>query len=309
MSALVILLAVLALLMLSAGWALLVHLQTEDRLALRLLEMQRRAGAAGATRAIDPVSGLARPVAALGRLIARSGLLSVQTLAELEASLITAGLRGRAGLSIFVGAKLLLLGGLPMVAAAVMGEATGWPSFWPGVIAGAAIVGLLLPDFVLRSKRKSYLAALDKGLPDALDMLVICSEAGLGLEAAFERVGAEIGEGHPVVSIEMNITVQEMRINADRRAALIGMGKRTGLESLRRLGGTLVQTMQYGTPLSQALRTLSAEMRLEMLTRFEGRAARLPVLLTMPMILFILPCVFLVVGGPALVQILQNFQN
>ena len=170
-------------------------------------------------------------------------------------------------------------------------------------MAGGAIVGLLAPDTVIRSKRKTYLRALDQGLPDALDMLVICSEAGLGLEAAFERVGNEIMHGHPVMGQEMQLTVQEMRINSDRRMALISLGQRTGLESLRRLGGTLVQTMQFGTPLAQALRTLSAEMRAELLVRFEEKAARLPVLLTLPMIMFILPCVFLIVGGPAFVQL------
>jgi tight adherence protein C len=96
-----------------------------------------------------------------------------------------------------------------------------------------------------------------------------------------------------------------MRVNADRRVVLMNMGKRTGLVSLRRLGVTLVQTLQYGTPLSQALRTLSMEMRQESLTRFEARAGRLPVLLTVPMIVFVLPCVFLIVGGPAVVHIMR----
>jgi len=176
-------------------------------------------------------------------------------------------------------------------------------------VGAAAVMGLLAPDMVIRRRRRAYLRALDLGLPDALDMLVICSEAGLGLEAAFERVGMEVGHGHPVIAQEMQTTLQEMRINADRREALLGLGRRTGLESLRRLGSTLVQTMQFGTPLSQALRTLSAEMRQEMLIRFEGRAARLPVLLTVPMIIFILPCVFLVVGGPVLVQVFHSFHR
>ncbi len=87
------------------------------------------------------------------------------------------------------------------------------------------------------------------------------------------------------------------------------MGTRTGLESLKRLGATLVQTLQYGTPLSQALRTLSAEMRTEMLTRFEERAARLPVLLTVPMIVFILPTVFAVVGGPAVLKVMASLRH
>jgi tight adherence protein C len=96
-----------------------------------------------------------------------------------------------------------------------------------------------------------------------------------------------------------------MRVNADRRVALLNMGIRTGLISLRRLGATLVQTLEYGTPLSQALRTLSSEMRQEALNRFETRAARLPALMTVPMIVFILPCVFLIVAGPAVVHLMQ----
>lgn len=286
---------------------LLARLRVEDRLTLRLQEVQGRAGVQADVQAGQRVSGLLRPIAALGRLIARSGLLSMRTLAELQQTLHTSGLRGQTGLSIFVGAKLLLVVGLPAGTFMFMRQTNWWPSYWVALVGGAAVVGLLGPDFMVRRKRKTYLRALDQGLPDAMDMLVICSEAGLGLEAAFERVGTEIVQAHPVVSHEMLTTVQEMQINADRRAALLGLGQRTGLENLRRLGGTLVQTMQYGTPLSQALRSLSAEMRQELLIRFEERAARLPVLLTLPMILFILPCVFLVVGGPALVQVFQSF--
>ena len=96
---------------------------------------------------------------------------------------------------------------------------------------------------------------------------------------------------------------------SDRRIALTNMSERTGLETLKRLGGTLVQTMQYGTPMAQALRSLSAEMRQEMLTRFEERAARLPVLLTVPMILFILPTIFVNVGGPAAIKVMAVMKH
>jgi len=302
-------LCMIATLLMLAGTALLVHLRREDRLALRILEVQRRADLHSGLGPAPANRGLLRPVAALGGLIARSGVLSVRTLTDLQSTLHTAGLRGRTGLSIFVGAKLLLLVGLPAGTFAVMSETGWWPSLWLPMVGAAAVMGLLAPDMVIRRRRRAYLRALDLGLPDALDMLVICSEAGLGLEAAFERVGMEVGHGHPVIAQEMQTTLQEMRINADHREALLGLGRRTGLESLRRLGSTLVQTMQFGTPLSQALRTLSAEMRQEMLIRFEGRAARLPVLLTVPMIIFILPCVFLVVGGPVLVQVFHSFHR
>ncbi len=302
-----VLLGLLSAMLLGAALVLLAHLRLQEKVAARL------AGAVGdlhrSSPSLPPDSrhGLYGPVAAVGGMIARSGLLSGRTLSDLQTTLNAAGLRGQSGLSLFVGAKLLLLLGFPAASLALMAKLQWWPSFWLAFAGMTGVLGLLLPDLIIRNRRKSYLASLNHGLPDALDMLVICSEAGLGLEAAFERVSMEIGRGHPVVAQEMKITSHEMRINADRRAALMELGKRTGLENLRRLGSTLVQTMQFGTPLSQALRTLSAEMRQETLTRFEGRAARLPVLLTLPMILFILPCVFLIVGGPALIQLFQTF--
>ena len=307
----------LALVILCAGFVVLVptslmllaYLRQEDQLTLRIQDVQRRADSQPVAQPVVRSGGLLRPVAALGGLIARSGLLSTRTLAELQHTLHTAGLRGQAGLSVFVGMKLILLTGLPSAAFATMTQLDWWPSYWTVLVGGGAILGLLGPDIWVKRSRKIYLKALDNGMPDSLDMLVICSEAGLGLEAAFERVASEIVFGHPVVAQEMLTTLQEMQINADRRAALIGLGDRTGLESLRRLGGTLVQTMQYGTPLSSALRTLSAEMRQETLIRFEEKAGRLPVLLTMPMILFILPTVFLIIAGPAVVQVIQQFQK
>ena len=306
MTEVAVILIVLAAAVIAAGTALYMRLRVEERLAARIADVQRGLGMGAGASLTSPGQGLLRPVAVIGGLIARSGLLSSNTLADLQVTLNSTGLRGSTGLSVFVGAKLLSLIGLPAGVMLLLAQMNWWPTFWIAFVGAAAIGGLLLPDFVIRNRRKAYLAQLDQGLPDALDMLVICSEAGLGLEAAFDRVGSEIGQAHPVVALEMQATLQEMRIMVDRREALIGLGRRTGLESLRRLASTLVQTMQFGTPLSQALRTLSVEMRQEMLTRFEGRAARLPVLLTLPMILFILPCVFLVVGGPAAVQLLHS---
>ncbi len=170
-------------------------------------------------------------------------------------------------------------------------------------MAVAAGVGLLAPDKVVQHLRARYLHAFETGMPDALDMMVICGQAGLGLEASIERVGIEIRHAHPVVAEELTRTAHEMQVNADTRIALLNLGKRTGLESARRLSAMLIQSMQYGTPMAVALRTLSAEQRQEMLAKYETKAGRLPVLLTLPMIVFILPCVFLVVAGPAMVDV------
>lgn len=258
--------------------------------------------------AIEPETGdslptLLRLVTALGETIARSGVLSSRTLEDLRQTLHIAGFRGAHGLGLFVGTKLLLVLGLPMIAlflAWLFGLALPFPAL---ILGGFAGIGLLAPDMTVQHLRKRYLTALEAGMPDALDMMVICGQAGLGLEASVERVGIEIAHAHPVVAEELTRTAHEMQVSADTRIALSNFGRRTGLESARRLAGMLIQSIQYGTPLSVALRSLSAEQRQEMLSRFEARASRLPVLLTLPMIVFILPCVFLVVAGPAIVDV------
>ncbi len=289
-----------------AGIILNRQLRRDAMLAARVRDVQRTVGIEAV---VAPNAGsqsrLLSLVARVGDAVTRGGLLSASTLEDLEMRLTAAGFRGRNMLAAFVGGKLLCLVGLPVLAWLLVAR-TGWsPSVRVAAIAGAGVAGLLLPDYVVKTMHKRHLKAVERGLPDALDMLVICSEAGLGLEPAIERVGREFVHAHQDVAEELLNTAREMRVNADRRAALMNMGARTGLASLRRLGVTLVQTLQYGTPLSQALRTLSAEMRQEALTRFEARAGRLPALLTVPMIVFILPCVFLIVGGPAVVHVMQ----
>lgn len=293
----------------SVGSLLLLRaIKSQDALAARFAAVQRAAGIERPARTSRMPLPM-RAVAAIGAALARSGLLSDKTVAELKLTLSVAGFRGSHGLGLFVGSKLLLLASLPVLAWFGLRWLGCSALMQNGGTAFAAIVGLLGPDYAVKSIRARFLQRLDRGLPDALDMLVICSEAGLSLEPAISRVAAEIGHAHPEVAEELRLTANELRIMTDRRAAILNMGARTGLESLKRLGATLVQTMQYGTPLSQALRTLSAEMRTEMLTRFEERAARLPVLLTVPMIVFILPTVFAVVGGPAMLRVMASLHH
>lgn len=303
--------AVMAMLMAAAmfvlaGVILNLQLKRDAKLAVRVRVVQRTVGieaVVGGTAASQ--SRLLRGMAHIGDAITRGGLLSAAMLEDLELRLNQAGFRGRNVLAPFIGAKLLSLVGLPLLGWLVADRA-GWPiSMRLLAIAGAGLVGLLLPDYVVRLLHRRHLTAVERGLPDALDMMVICTEAGLGLEPAIDRVGREIAATHADVAEELLNAAREMRVNADRRLALMNMAARAQLPSLRRLAVTLVQTLQYGTPLSQALRTLSTEMRQEALTRFEARAGRLPALLTVPMIVFILPCVFMIVGGPAIVHVMQ----
>jgi tight adherence protein C len=253
------------------------------------------------TSAVDLVSKL-------GTALAKSGLLPAATRAEFEQTLAQAGWRGSRGLGFFIGSKLLGVVLLPVVVYFSLNGKLAPISFYCAVgVAFAA--GLLGPDLVLKQMRKAHLKQVERGLPDALDMMVICAQAGLALENAIERVAIEFAAANKAVSEELAVCASELRIGSDRRTALNGLGDRTGLDTMKRFAATLIQTMQFGTPLTHALRVLASEMRTDMLTKYEEKAARLPVLLTMPMILFILPTIFIVVGGPAGVRIGQMFSK
>ncbi len=249
------------------------------------------------------VKALQRAVTGVGRGVMQSGVLPGRTRAELQQTLSAAGLRGPNVLALFVGSKLMMLFGLPL-AGWVVSQNMGLQSLTATVVTAASgICGLVAPDMIIQRMRKRYLAKIERGLSDALDLMVICAQAGLSLEPGMARVAVELRSVHPEMCLELATTVRELEMMSDSAQALGNLGRRTGLESLGRLVSTLTQTMQYGTPLSESLRTLSNEMRTAALTKFEERAARLPVLLTLPMIMFILPCVFMIVGGPAAIQV------
>jgi len=305
MTILALVCALVAVLLWGASEAVLVRLRRQERLRLRLLAARRPNDPAlkGPSQQVGGILGI---IGAIGSGVARSGLLSQKTMAELTVTLGASGLRGPAALGVFVGAKLLLLVLLPLLTLVVLQRFHLSPLVRNVSVAGAALVGLLGPDWWVRRRHRQHLDAIQVGLPDALDLMVICAEAGLGFEPAINRVAIEIRQAHPAISDEFGKTARELRVVADSRLALDNMGARTGLESVKRMTSMLSQTMRYGTPLGDALRVLSAEMRHEMLMRFETRAARLPVLMTIPMILFILPCIFLIVGGPAVIQVMSS---
>ena len=213
------------------------------------------------------------------------------------------------GIGLFIGAKILLALVVPALLFVVLRH-VGTSFFWECVkIGGGGTLGLLLPETIATNIRKRHLAQVELGVPDALDMLVICADAGLALEAGLARVSQEIALLNPALSMELTQTSRELQIGSDMRHAMESLGARTGLDTLKRLATTLAQSLQYGTPLTAALRTLSAELRQEALVLFEERAGRLPTLMTIPMILFILPCVFLVVAGPAIINVMATLHG
>lgn len=260
-----------------------------------------------------PQAGLAiagqRAVMVLGRAAMQSGLLPGRTRTELLSTLSAAGFRNQTALPLFVGSKLVMLFGLPVAAFVLSRNAELGGMTQTVAVMGSAVMGLIAPDMIIQRMRLAQLKKIERGLSDALDLMVICAQAGLSLEPAMARVSVELRVIHPEMCDELMTTVRELEMMSDSAQALANLGERTGLESLQRLTATLTQTMQYGTPLTEALRTLSNEMRTATLTAFEERAARLPVLLTLPMIMFILPTVFMIVGGPAGIQLSRSFSH
>ena len=174
------------------------------------------------------------------------------------------------------------------------------------VTSGAMLLGAYAPTLLLRNLVLRRRHAILKGLPDALDLFVICAEAGLSLDAAMTRVSREIGEGAPELADELGLTAIELAFLPDRRDALANLARRVAMPAMRGLVSTLVQTEKYGTPLAQALRVLASEFRDTRLMKAEETAARLPATLTVPMITFILPPLFIILIGPAVIQALMT---
>jgi len=176
-----------------------------------------------------------------------------------------------------------------------------------GVVAASFILSYKAPDLYLDNKVTKRSDAIRKGLPDALDLLVICAEAGLTVDAAFGRVARELGKAYPELGDEFSLTAIELSFLAERRQAFENLATRVKLDALKGVVTTMIQTEKYGTPLASALRVLSAEFRNERMMRAEEKAARLPAIMTIPLILFILPTLFIVILGPAACSISDSF--
>lgn len=169
------------------------------------------------------------------------------------------------------------------------------------------IAGYKGPELFLKNKAKKRTDEIRKGLPDALDLLVICAEAGLTVDAAFNRVAKELGRAYPELGDEFALTAIELSFLTERRQAFENFAYRVDLDAVKGVVTTMVQTERYGTPLASALRVLSAEFRNERMMRAEEKAARLPAIMTVPLILFILPVLFIVILGPAACSITDAF--
>ena len=173
----------------------------------------------------------------------------------------------------------------------------------------SVIFGLFGTDLVVKNTGDNRIKKLTRALPDALDLMVICAEAGLSLEASIKRVGQEMSTVSQEMSDEFLLTAIELNFLPDRAKALQNLARRTDLPKLRALVNSLVQSERFGTPLANSLRVLSAEFRNERMMTAEEKAAKLPAIMTVPMIMFILPSLFIVIIGPVILHVLDTLHS
>lgn len=248
----------------------------------------------------------------------RSFLSSLKVLqdTQLKAAqikLMQAGIRSKDLAVIVIFARLLMpivIGGGVVFYVYGMGGLADWTPFKRyGVVAASLLLSYKAPDIWLNNKVTKRSNEIRKGLPDGLDLLVICAEAGLTVDAAFQRVSKELGRAYPELGDEFALTAIELGFLTERRAAFENLATRVNLDAVKGVVTTMIQTEKYGTPLASALRVLSAEFRNERMMRAEEKAARLPAIMTVPLILFILPVLFIVILGPAACSINDQFMN
>jgi tight adherence protein C len=289
----------------AAALLLLFRGASEHEVAHRIASL-RGGPAVERPQAPSVLTGLASLMWRLG-IAVRDKVLSARDAEALAKSLAASGLEPSKAMPIFIGTKFACLFVVPALAylgAVLLGYSIGKQALYT---VAALVIAMMLPNWAIALLRRPYQAELRRGTPDALDLMVVCAEAGLGLDSAVERVAQEMKRSNRPVGVEFSLLMHEMRIYPDRRIALTNLAERTGQPALKRLATTIAQTLRYGTPLSQGLRTLAAEMRNERMIQFEERAGKLPALLVIPMILFIIPSLFIILMGQAATRLLGIF--
>lgn len=297
-------------------WSIGQYLIERDRFGPRLKMIQeRRNELKGEMTAAKRRTKRAEPHEAMGfirTIVTKLKLLQQLQVDALQSKLVNAGYRSKDAIIIFAFAKTVMpfvglgLGifvcGIDWTHAFSTSQASGWL-----ILLGLSYFCARLPEVIVANARSKRHAAIRKGLPDALDLMMICAEAGLSLSAALDRVAREMGRVNPELAEEFGLTSVELGFLPERVTALRHLQERVDMPEIRGFVNVIAQTEKYGTPIAQALRVLSKEYRTQRMLRAEQRAARLPAMMTVPMILFILPTLFIVVMAPAVISVMDNF--
>ena len=234
---------------------------------------------------------------------------SDEQMSMLRVRLANAGFRDENAPSIFLASKTMLALALAAaaVALALKRGSVGLTVFGLGAI--AASIGFLVPELWLWMARRKRAEAILNGLPDSLDLMVISVEAGLGLDAAIQRVGDEMAKVHPILSQEMTIATLETQMGLPRAEALANLARRTGVAEMRSLVAVVTQAEKFGSSVARALRNQADAQRIKRRQAAEERAQKTTVKLMLPLILFIFPAIFVVLGGPAGLMMIEGFKK
>ncbi|MGB8007996.1 MAG: type II secretion system F family protein, partial [Terriglobales bacterium] len=233
--------------------------------------------------------------------LSRALPLSPTDVSKTRALLIQAGYRNDQHLTIYRGLRVLFAA-LGFVSVFLF---TGFSS--PLLLVGVTAFGFFIPRFLLKKKLQERQRRIRLGLPDGLDLTVICVEAGLSLDQAMMRVGEDLRTAHPELSAEFHLFDLETRAGKPRVEALRNLAERTGVDDIRSLVGTLIQTDRFGTSVAQALRVHSDSLRTERRQRAEEQAAKTTVKMIIPLVLFVMPSLIFVTVGPAVIQLMHIF--
>ena len=220
-----------------------------------------------------------------------------------------AGIKSRNAVLLYGIAKIIMILPPAVITAFGLSYFTQWTLLYKILaIISAALFGSYLVDFILKSLVNARQERIRKAFPDALDLMVICTEAGLSLTATIQRVAREISQVYPDLGYELALLSIELNMLSDQSKALQNFSDRMDSPYFKAIIANMSQAEQYGTPIAQTMRTISELFRQDRLLEAEERAAKLPVLLTLPMMLFIFPCIFIVILGPAIIKVMATFK-
>jgi tight adherence protein C len=231
---------------------------------------------------------------------------SAETASALQLKLLAAGYREQNSVAVFYGLKLMIMAGATLIMLFVELNSTAAPMMRLfGVVLGV-LVGFKLPDYILSKRIKTRKKKLRKALPDALDLIVVCAEAGLTIDRCFRNVSQQLGLVHPELCDEFSLFTAEISAGLRRKEALENLANRTQETELRKFVGVLTQADRFGTSMADALRTHADYLRVRRRQEAEENAAKLGVKLIFPIFFFIMPCMILVTIGPAAITIMRQ---
>ena len=275
-------------------------------LHLRSLTLRVSKAVVGEAGRSEPLRDAAEWLSAIGRRYRR--FYSPENLEQLRTIVQSAGFNPYRTVPILIGGKTVSMFLIPF-AVFIIAEFSGAP--FSSVLVYTALgvaMGIMAPRLPLAFIRRRFNAAVLRGTPDAIDLLVVCSEAGMGLESALEHVSTEITRSNPPMSKVLFALLDDLRV-LNRRDAFENLAQRSTTDGLRRLGTMISQSLQYGTPLSQTLRAIAEELRRDRLIKLEERVHKLAAKLTIPMVMFMLPAMFVILGGSSYLHLMGAFSH